>query len=179
MNKREATIRYLCFMIGLCIGTLTMIYRQFYATPLNPDKGTVNCIGTTVAFDLTARGENVTAISFDPEIIDGPIIKAIYPDVDEHVIGTGFRRIRKWLYLRGGERGFLRYTRKDGPGHMVAYVKDHGRVYSVDAQKSMVKIPLWLFYALDKGEKYSFARLDSIDYADCETLWKVVRKGEK
>ena len=178
-NKRESTIRYLSFLLGLVLGTLGMLFQHFSSAPLNPDKGTVNCIGCTVAYDLTARGENVTAISFDPEIIDGPIIKAIYPDAAEHDVPDGYDALHTCLTQRGGERGFLRYSRSRGSGHMVAYVNDHGRIYIIDAQKSMIKIPLWLFYTLDKGKKYSFSRLDNIGYTDCETLWKVVRRCQK
>ena len=145
---------------------------------LNPDRGTVNCMGCTIAYDLTCRGYNVQSRSFDPDSFkDTSIIHTFYPDIKDIAISADDYRSLKDCLLNAGERGYLRYTRDDQTRHMVIYERIAGKVYIVNAQTSDAKVPLWLFYHRDKGHEYYVGRLDNIsvcltDFADAILIWQ-------
>lgn len=171
-------LRFACgFLWGLTLGLAILTFSQLHTPPLNPDQGTVNCQGCTVAYDLNARGVACVARSFDPDSFDERIIPTIYPDTEMLATGDSPDKIKTAL-LEGGGRGLLRWSRETGHGHMVAYIVRSGRVYIVDAQTSNLEIPLRMYLMIHKGKDFQFARLDTIDYVDCDLLWKIVERRE-
>ena len=167
------------FLLGLGLGLLILAGVVLWEPKYNPDRCRTNCIGATIAWDLTQRGMPATARSFEPVLFDEVIRTAVYPTARELTTGDSLSRLQRGLYQQGGERGYLRYARRDGSRHMVAYVRLGGLVYIVDAQTCAMPVPLCLFWIYDRGLGYSFARLDNIDYADCDLLDKVVERWGK
>ena len=175
MNK----LRFWCgFFWGLTLGLTILTLKQFYHPPLNPGECGTNCMGCTIAFDLSERGIPCKARNFEPAALGvSSVIKTIYPDLDEQDIdGNAYQTLKNAL-LRGGERGLLRYQRKDETRHMVAYLVRSGRVFVMDAQSYGFAIPLRVFLWMDRGETYSWARLDNIEFNDCELLDRLVERS--
>ena len=165
------------FFIGLGLGLLILAGVVLWKPQYNPDRCRTNCIGCTIAWDLTQRGTPATARSFESAIFDGPIVSTIYPDANELTVTP--QNLKKGLFLRGGQRGYIRYQRRDGSRHMVGYVRVFGLVWVVDPQTSAAKIPLGLYILYDPGTEYRFARLDDIEPAECELLDKITERSER
>lgn len=163
------------FLVGFGLGLLLLACFLLHHPIYNPDRCTTNCIGTTIAFDLSARGIKSASLSFDPEIFEVSIIKTIYPDAVEYTTNANYKQIKDWLYQEGGERGYLYYSRKNGPGHVVAYERVNNIIWIVDAQISRFRVPLWLLYIWDKGVTYRMARLDNIEFMECDLLRKIIK----
>lgn len=172
MNKGE-------FWIGLGLGLLILAGVLLWTPKYNPDRCRTNCMGCTIAYDLTQRGIECHARNFEPAALGvSSVMRAIYPDLVEQTVEADYQAIKNAL-LQGGGRGLIRYARKDQSRHMVAFFMRNERVYVVDAQKYSFGIPLRVFLWLDKGVSYSWARLDNIDFNDCELLDRLVERSGK
>lgn len=176
MNK----IRFLCgFFWGLFLGLAVLAVSVWYKPPLNPGKCNTNCMGCTIAYDLTQRGIECHARNFEPAALGvNSLMKAIYPDLVEQTVEADYTAIKNAL-LQGGGRGYIRYARKDQSRHMVAFFVRDGRVYVVDAQKHSFGIPLRVFLWLDKGVSYSWATLSDLSVSFNDLLNQVIERSEK
>ena len=167
------------FLLGLGVGILIVSAAILWRPRFNPGRCDTNCTGCVIAFDLSQRGIKCKARNFEPAAIGvSGLLKAIYPDSVEQEVPAGFRALKNAL-LEGGQRGYLRYIRKDGSRHVVAFFIKDGRVMIMDAQSYDFAIPLRVFLWTDRGETYRFARLDNIGFSDCELLDRLVERSGK